>query len=41
MFPAEPREVLRFKGNKMNCFPGDQPLSDLLYSTTKMLEGAM
>ena len=42
MFPdAEPRETLRFEGNKINCFPRDQPLSDLLCSTTKMLEDAM
>ena len=31
MFPeAEPRETLRFKGNKINCFPRDQSLSDLI-----------
>ena len=35
MFPeAEPRETLRFEGNKMNCFPRDQSLSDLLYLPT-------
>ena len=28
----EPRETLRFEGNKMNCFPRDQSLSDLFYS---------
>ena len=28
MFPeAEPRETLRFSGNKINCFPRDQSLS--------------
>ena len=33
MFPeAPPRETLRFSGKKMNCFPRDQSLSDLLYS---------
>ena len=33
MFPeAELRETLRFEGNKINCFPRDQSLSDLLYS---------
>ena len=33
MFPkVEPRETLRFEGNKINCFPKDQSLSDLLYS---------
>ena len=33
MFPeVEPREILRFEGNKINCFPKDQSLSDLLYS---------
>ena len=37
MFPeAEPRETLRktlrFEGNKINCFPRDQSLSDLFYS---------
>ena len=27
MFPeAEPRETLRFEGNKINCFPKDQSL---------------
>ena len=25
-------ETLRFEGNKINCFPRDQSLSDLLYS---------
>ena len=29
---------MRFKGNNINCFPRDQSLSDLLYSTTKTLE---
>ena len=24
-------QTLRFKGNKINCFPRDQSLSDLLY----------
>ena len=28
---AGPRETLRFERNKINCFPPDQPLSDLLY----------
>ena len=28
----DPRETLRFEGNKMNSFPRDQSLSDLLYS---------
>ena len=32
---------MRFDGNKINCFPRDQSLSDLLYSTTKTLEEAM
>ena len=33
MFPeAELRETLRFSGSKINCFPRDQSLSDLLYS---------
>ena len=42
MFPeTELRETLRFEGNKINCFPRDQSLSDLLYSTTKALEDAM
>ena len=27
-----PRETLRLVGNKINCFPRDQSLSDLLYS---------
>ena len=36
MFPeAQPRETVRFEGNKMNCFPRDQSLSDLLYSTKR------
>ena len=36
MFPeAEPRETLRFEGNEINCFPRDQSLTDLLYSTMK------
>ena len=26
------RETLRYKGNKINCCPRDQSLSDLLYS---------
>ena len=26
------RETLRLEGNKINCFPRDQSLSDLLYS---------
>ena len=29
------RETLRFKGNKIQCSPRDQSLSDLLYSKTK------
>ena len=29
----QPRETLKFEGNKMNCFRRDQSLSDLLYST--------
>ena len=29
---AELSETLRFEGNKLNCFPRDQSLSDLLYS---------
>ena len=33
-----PRETLIFQGNKINCFPRDQSLSVLLYSTTKTLE---
>ena len=34
MFPsAPPREKLRFSGNKINCFPRDQSLSDLLYTS--------
>ena len=33
MFPeTELKETLRFEGNKINCFPRDQSLSDLLYS---------
>ena len=36
MFPeAQPRETLRFEGNKINCFPRDLSLSDLLYSTKR------
>ena len=36
MFPeAEPRETFRFEGNKINCFPKDQSLSDLVYLPTK------
>ena len=32
MFPeTKSRETLRFEGNKINCFPRDQSLSDLLY----------
>ena len=27
-----PDETLRLEGNKINCFPRDQSLSDLLYS---------
>ena len=27
-----PRGTLRFEGNKINCCPRDQSLSDLLYS---------
>ena len=35
-FPeAQPRKTLRFKGNKMNCFPRDQSLSDLFCSTNR------
>ena len=42
MFPeVEQRETSRFKGNKINCFPRNQSLSDLLYSTRKTLEDAM
>ena len=41
-FPkAEPRETLRFEENKISCFPRDQSLSHLLYSTTKAVEEAM
>ena len=29
---AELGETFRFSGNKVNCFPGNQSLSDLLYS---------
>ena len=33
LFPDNlPRETLRLEGNKINCFPRDQSLSDLLYS---------
>ena len=32
---VQPRETLKFEGNKMNCFPRDQSLSDLLYSTKR------
>ena len=33
LFPDNlPRETLRLGGNKINCFPRDQSLSDLLYS---------
>ena len=36
MFPeTSSRETLRFKGNKIQCSPRDQSLSDLLYSKTK------
>ena len=36
MFPeTKSRETLRFKGNKIHCFPRDQSLSDLLDSKTK------
>ena len=39
MFPeVEPRETLRFEGNKLTGFLRDQSLSDLLYSTTKTLK---
>ena len=27
---GEPSETLRFEGNKINCFPRDQSLSDLI-----------
>ena len=30
-----PRETLRLEGNKINCFPRDQSLSDLLYSSRR------
>ena len=26
---VDPRDTLRLEENKINCFPGDQPLSDL------------
>ena len=33
LFPDNlPRETFRLEGNKINCFPRDQSLSDLLYS---------
>ena len=33
MFPeTKSRETLRFEGNKIHFSPGDQSLSDLLYS---------
>ena len=33
MFPeVKPRVTSRFEGNKINCFPRDQSLSDLLYN---------
>ena len=36
MFPeAEPRETLRFEGNKINCFPRDQSLRVLWRGTPK------
>ena len=37
MFPETKSrpETLRFKGNKIHCFPRDQSLRDLLYSKTK------
>ena len=31
----KPKETLRFEENKMNFFPRDQSLSDLLYSTKR------
>ena len=31
-FPRMPMKTLRFKGSKIDCFPKDQSLSDLLYS---------
>ena len=31
-FLRMPMETLRFEGSKLNCFPRDQSLSDLLYS---------
>ena len=30
-------ETLRFEENKVNCFPRDQSLSDLLYRKTKLM----
>ena len=39
MFPeVEPRETLRFEGNKLTGLLRDQSLSDLLYSATKALK---
>ena len=36
MFPeAPPRETLRFEESKINCFPRNQSLSDLLYSQSR------
>ena len=36
MFPeTKSRQTLRFEGNKIQCYPRDQSLSDLLYSKTK------
>ena len=36
MFPKiKWRETLGFEGNRIHCSPGDQSLSDLLYSKTK------
>ena len=32
-----PRETSRFEGNKINCFPADKSLSDLLYSRKSSL----
>ena len=41
VFPkAEPTETLRFERNKINCFPRDQSLSDLLYSQRRHLDNA-
>ena len=35
-FPEEqPRETLKFEGNKINCFPRDQSLIELLHSTKR------